>query len=250
MVTTSTSDQMEAASAVAVNNMSVTSLVEANGTSSASMLLLPRITASNSPEYRHRLAEITSRATLSDPLNIVFQQEKTGRATTVTPDLLYVGAKRRIETKVAAGATVVEAANFAAVACWEPPSSNQPPFTEAQFAEMARERPVFAQFARDIQEAKLACLGAHQPYWTLSLMARDPERKDKGAVRAVIEPYVKRAKQEKLPLWLVAGNPRARDVYAYFGFRVVKVIWSYPRERNDGDEGVSTWCMVCNWPVE
>ncbi|OQV09018.1 hypothetical protein CLAIMM_13203 [Cladophialophora immunda] len=245
----STSEKMEA-SATTVNNMSVTSLVDLKGRSLVSTQSLPRTTASQSPEYRHQLAEITSRATLSDPLNIVFQQEKTGRATAVTPDLLYMAAKRRIETKVAAGASVVEAANFAAVACWEPPSSNLAPFTEAQFAEMARERPVFAQFARDIQGAKLACLGPDQPYWTLSLMARDPERKDKGAVRAVIEPYVNRAKEERVPLWLVAGNPRARDVYAYFGFRVVKVIWSYPRDRHEGDEGVSTWCMVCNWPVE
>ncbi|KIX93832.1 uncharacterized protein Z520_10457 [Fonsecaea multimorphosa CBS 102226] len=244
-----TSEKMEA-SAVTVNSASATSLVDLKGRSAVPMQSLPPTTASQSPEYCHRLADISSRATVSEPLNIVFQQEKTGRATAVTPELLYTGAKGRIETKVAAGAWVVEAANFAAVACWEPPSSNVPPFTEAQFAEMARERPVFAQFARDIQAARLASLGPDQPYWTLSLMARDPQRKDKGAVRAVIEPYIKRAKEEKLPLWLVAGNTRARDIYAYFGFRVVKLIWSYPRDRKEGDEGVPTWCMVCNWPVE
>ena len=61
---------------------------------------------------------------------------------------------------------------------------------------------------------------------------------------------MKRAKEEQVPIWLIAGNARARDVYAYFGFRTVRVILSYPRERKEGDEAVSTWCMVCNWPVE
>ncbi|OAP62148.1 hypothetical protein AYL99_04351 [Fonsecaea erecta] len=244
-----TSEKMEASTAT-VNNVSVTSLVDLKGRSSIPTQSLPRTTSSQSPEYRHQLAEISSRATLGEPLNIAFQQEKTGRATAVTPDLLYIGAKGRIETKVAAGASVVEAANFAAVACWEPPSSTPQPFTEAQFAEMARERPVFAQFARDIQDARLDCLGPSQPYWTLSMMARDPKRKDKGAVRAVIEPYINRAKEEKVPLWLVAGNERARDIYAYFGFRVVRAIYSYPGDSKEGDGVVVSWCMVCNWPVE
>lgn len=263
---TTTGDKMDAA-VLTVTNVSVTSLSTADDTSatstpgsnSSSTQSIPVATISQSAEYRHRLAEITARATVTDPLNIVFQQEKTGKAVPVTPDLLYLAAKTRIDTKVAAGASVAEACNFAAVACWEPPVANPPQFTEAHFHEMAQTRPVFADFVREIQRTRLACLGADQPHWMLSLMARDPERKDKGAVRAVIEPFVARAKTERVPLWLVAGNPRARDVYAYFGFRVVHVIWSYPRasEQKKGEggsdgkeEGVPTWCMVCNWPVE
>ena len=210
----------------------------------------PRITTSQSEEYRHRLADVTSRASLLDPLNIILQQEKTGEPTPVTPDLLYKAAKGRIDVKVAAGSSVVEAGNFAAVACWEPPEAVPADLPDKHFEEIAKERPVFAKFVRDIQDARLACLGKGQKFWLLSLMARDPERKDKGAVRAVIEPYVAKAKAERLPLWLVAGNPRARDVYAYFGFRVVQNILSYPKDRKGWEEGVSTWCMVCNWPVE
>jgi RimJ/RimL family protein N-acetyltransferase len=62
-------------------------------------------------------------------------------------------------------------------------------------------------------------------------------------VRAIIEPLVERSKVERVPIWCVAGNDRARDVYAYFGFKVVKLIYS-------GEERVRTWCMVCNWPIE
>ncbi|KIX07562.1 uncharacterized protein Z518_02215 [Rhinocladiella mackenziei CBS 650.93] len=240
-----------AASATTGANISVTSLATGNGASSSSSTpSLPRVTTSQSSEYCHRLADIVSRASVADPLNIVFQQEKTGQSTAVTSDLLYTAAKDRVDTKVAGGALVVEAAEFAAVACWEPPSAIPPLLTDSKLQAMALERPVFTEFVRDVQDARLACLGEGQLYWSLSLMARDPERKDKGAVRAVIEPYVKRAKAEGLPLWLVAGNPRARDVYAYFGFRVVHTIISYPRDRTEGDEGVPTWCMVCNWPVE
>lgn len=234
-------------------NISVTSLAISNdgtGTPNSSTPLLPRVTASQSPGYAHRLAEVNSRATLTDPLNILFQQDKTGRTTPTTPALLYLAAKRRVDTKITAGAVVVEAGDFAAVACWEPPSAAAPPLSDEQIEEIARERHVFAQFVRDIQRAKLACLGPGQPHWTLSLMARDPDRKTKGAVRAVIEPYVAKAKEEKQPIWLVAGNARARDVYAYFGFRVVETIWSYPKDRGIGDQGVSSWCMVCNWPPE
>ncbi|EXJ96038.1 hypothetical protein A1O1_01164 [Capronia coronata CBS 617.96] len=215
---------------------------------------LPKVTASQSPEHAHRLAEVTSRATLTDPLNILFQQDKTGSATPPTPNLLYKAAKGRMDTKIAAGSFIVEAGDFAAVACWEPPSATPPPLTGEQLDRLEHEKPIFGQFIRDVERIRQACLGPdQQQYWTLSLMARDPERKTKGAVRAVIQPYVARAKQEKMPIWLVAGNARARDVYAYFGFRVVDTIWSYSKEKGDGDEraeGVPSWCMVCNWPPE
>lgn len=233
-------------------NISESTLSNANGWIATPATSLPRTTTSRSSEYRHRLAEITSRATVNDPLNILFQQEKTGRSVQVTPELLYKAGKGRVEAKVAAGAVVVEAADFAAVACWEPPAAVPHPLTEVQLQELAVERPVFAHFARDLLAAKSEYLGAEQPCWVLSLMARDPDRKDKGAVRAVIEPYVARAREEGLPLWLVAGNSRARDVYGYLGFRVVKTIYSSAKDRteDDGQGAVPTYCMVCNWPPD
>jgi len=231
-------------------NISASSLSIADGGLSTSTTPLPRTTASQSSQYCHRLAEIVSRAAVKNSLDILFQQEKTGTTTPVTSELLYHAGKIRVDTKVAAGAFVVEAADFAAVACWEPPSATPPPFTESQLDEMAVKKPVLAQFQRDVHAARMACLGEGQRYWNLSLMARDPNRKDKGAVRAVIERYVARARAEGLPVWLVAANPRARDVYGYFGFRVVETIHLYAKDRREGDgqEGVLTWCMVCNWP--
>lgn len=216
-------------------------------------------TSSTSQAYQHRLAEISSRATVHDPLNVLFQREKTGLLTPVTSTQIYDGCMARIKTKIAAGALIVEAAGFAAVACWEPPHSTPPGVSEEGIQEIARQgRPVFARFLHDMQVAMREVFGDHWRFWSLSLMARDPNRKDKGAVRAVIEPFVARARREGVPLWLVAGNERARDVYAYFGFRVVKVLKSFPSQRiatedglgEDDEQVVETWCMVANWPPE
>ncbi|KAH7390093.1 hypothetical protein BKA64DRAFT_678359 [Cadophora sp. MPI-SDFR-AT-0126] len=200
-----------------------------------------RITSSNTPEYRHKLADISSRATFSDSLNSLFQTERVGPASQLKLQDLYDATLFRIETKVRLGSQIVEADNFAAVACWEPPGAVHPNHSSKELDELGLKRPVYSTFIRDIETARRECLG-EQKCWQLSLMARDPLRTSKGAVRAIIEPYVKRAEEEKVPIWCVAGNERARDVYAYFGFKVVEVVYS-------GPDRVQTWCMVCNWPV-
>ncbi|KAK2605569.1 hypothetical protein N8I77_008398 [Diaporthe amygdali] len=216
------------------------------------------ITTSTSAEYQHLLAEISARATLDGPLNILFQLEKTGPTVPVTASQLYEGCMGRIKTKVEAGSFIVEAADFAAVACWEPPESIGPDRSAESIEELSRERPIFAKFVKEYEEARRQIFGDIRKFWVLSLMARDPQRTDKGAVRAVIEPFVAQARRDGVPLWLVAGNERARDVYGYFGFRVVKVLMSFPTERMKAEgglsqelqKGVPTWCMAANWPPE
>lgn len=209
-------------------------------------------------EYQHRISEISARAVLHDPLNNLFQREKTGRDVPVTASQLYEGCIARTRTKIAAGAFIVEAAGFAAVACWEPPESIGPDRSDEVIEEISREKPIFGRFLKEYEEARREAFGDLRRFWVLSLMARDPERTDKGAVRAVIEPFVAKAREDGVPLWLVAGNERARNVYEYFGFRVVKVLRSSATEQMKGEgrlcekdrEGVSTWCMVANWPPQ
>lgn len=246
-------------------NISVTSIAKDRDATPAqqqqrSSYVPPSTTTSTSEEYRHRLADIYSRASVGDPLIVMFEQDKDASITRagVTAALVRKACEARIERKVKLGSLIVEAGDFAAVACWEPPAATPPLATESELEEIARQRPAFAQFTRDLQRARLEVLGPEQRYWSLSLMARDPERMDRGVVRAVIEPFVKRAKEEdRVPLWLTAANTRARDVYAYFGFRVVRFIESFPRggriqEGEGGAEGggVPSWVMVCNWPPE
>ncbi|KAK5049404.1 hypothetical protein LTR84_004333 [Exophiala bonariae] len=209
----------------------------------------PSTTISTSADYRYRLADIYARASVQDPLIIMFEQDKDPSVMSVTAALVRKACEGRIERKVNLGSLIVEAANFAAVACWEPPSATPSLLTTEELEVIAQQRPTFAQFTRDIQSARIEILGPETKYWSLSLMARDPDRKDRGAVRAVIEPFVARAKEEGVPLWLTAANTRARDVYQYFGFRVVRYIESFPQGQKQGEGGgVPSWVMVCNWP--
>lgn len=71
-----------------------------------------------------------------------------------------------------------------------------------------------------------------------------------GAVRGVIEPFLHKAREENLPVWLEATNSHARDVYKYFGFKVVEEVriglgivneegWA-----QEGGEGVLMWGML------
>ncbi|PVH86397.1 hypothetical protein DL98DRAFT_510996 [Cadophora sp. DSE1049] len=142
----------------------------------------PRITSSNSPEYRHKLADISSRATFSDSLNSLFQTERVGPVSQVKLQDLYDATLFRIETKVQLGSQIVEADNFAAVACWEPPGAVHPNHSAEELRELALKRPVYSGFIRDIEAARTECLG-EQKCWQLSLMARDPLRTSKGACR-------------------------------------------------------------------
>jgi hypothetical protein len=174
---------------------------------------------------------------------MLFQREKTGSSAQVTFESIYESSLLRMETKVQFGSTIVEADNFAAVACWEPPRVVHRNQSVEELEELEKERLIYADFIRNSEDEKEECLGEAQKCWQFSLMARDPLRASKGAVRAIIELFVVRSKEERVPIWCVAGNERARDVYAYFGFQVVKVVYS-------GEDKVRTWCMVYNWPIE
>lgn len=82
-------------------------------------------------------------------------------------------------------------------------------------------------------------------YWKLSMTSRDPAVQPPvpGAVRAVIEPYVKRwVEEDSMPaIWLEAGGPRARDVYQWLGFRAVDEIHL---GHDAQGEPIIVWCMI------
>lgn len=71
-----------------------------------------------------------------------------------------------------------------------------------------------------------------------------------GVIRAVIEPYLQKAQDADLPVWLEATNEHARDVYAHFGFKVVEevVIGEGSIDRNGnlvkGGKGVIIYGML------
>lgn len=90
-------------------------------------------------------------------------------------------------------------------------------------------------------------------------MVRDPSIQPpvKGAVRAVIEPYLRKAEEDGLPIWIEAGSARAKDVYGYMGFELLDEMRSgagtlrsdgYPAVDGEDAPGVPTWFMIYNRP--
>ena len=71
-----------------------------------------------------------------------------------------------------------------------------------------------------------------------------------GLVRALITPYLEKAKEEGVPAWLEATTPHSRDVYAHLGFREVEQIkigeGKADRTGNAvaGGEGITIYCMI------
>jgi hypothetical protein len=79
-----------------------------------------------------------------------------------------------------------------------------------------------------------------------------------GAVRALVSPFLDRARAEKVPVWLEATNEHARDVYAHLGFTFVEEFRSgkgvvnsegWVQENGEG-EGVVIYAMIFGFEEE
>jgi hypothetical protein len=202
---------------------------------------LPPTTTDTSSAYIANMTTLASRAFATDGFPAMVLRERHNLTTVTRADLARHYAER-INSKIRADAVIIEAGNWAAAAFSEPPkppsdSALDSPETavakadnevlKAEAANLPRS-PVLEDFNAHSKLAKHTHLGPSS-YYYLSLMARDsqdPGRTTKGAVRAVLEPFIARARSEGLPIWLEAGTERARDVYVYFGFKVVDMFVS------------------------
>ncbi|KIX03053.1 uncharacterized protein Z518_06603 [Rhinocladiella mackenziei CBS 650.93] len=107
-----------------------------------------------------------------------------------------------------------------------------------------------AEYREKFDALKQKYLGG-RPHWYLNLIGRLPSRREeKGAIRGLIEPFLQKACEENLPVWLEATNRHAKEVYSYFGFRVAEevrigkgVVNAEGWVQADG-EGVLLWGMV------
>lgn len=189
-----------------------------------------------------RFAQVNAAAGLLDDFTLLTNSEKLNiPVTSITTAHLLAGNVARIEQKSANGAIMVEAGNFAAVACWEPPSCTAA--MEAEGGDLSfpalPARPMMRSFVYEAAIWRRKAVRGRR-YWHLSLMGRDPGRRDvRGAVRSVLEAGIWWAQRDQLPIWLEAGNQRAREVYAAFGFRELGVTWH-------GKEGarLPIWMMI------
>jgi hypothetical protein len=102
------------------------------------------------------------------------------------------------------------------------------------------------------EAAKRRRLG-NSPYWYLFMIGRDNSSHAKGPVSPrLILPFVQRAKEEGIPVWLEATSLHSKNVYEKLGFKVVEELkvgrGSSDRKGNlvDGGEGVSMWTMIAD----
>ena len=90
-----------------------------------------------------------------------------------------------------------------------------------------------------------------KPHWHLNFLARDPAKANiRGAISAVMLPFLERAREEGVPVWLEATYPHAVAIYEHYGFRVCEEVVvgagkvgpdGWPKE---GGEGVRAWGMI------
>lgn len=187
------------------------------------------------------IASVNAAAGLSDPFTNLLNREKHGTSD-ITFEMAYRNNYARIYNKLNDGAIMVESGNFAAVACWAPPAATAK--MEVDDGDLSFEafsqRPIMQRCLREWANVRRKCLGQRE-YWYMTLMARDPEQRAvKGAVRQVIEIGIRWADQDNKPIWLEAGNTRARDIYAAFGFQEQAITW----HGGGGGTGVPIWSMI------
>ena len=179
---------------------------------------LPPITSNTSHSYVANLNDLTSRPFFAEPLVLFFIYERLG-VTAISNDDIAAHFTERITRMIKNGGTIVESGGWAAAAMWEPPSEKErgpPPASPS--------RPISAKFHQNIAMAKRKHMGQDAKYYRVSMMARAPGRTEKGAIRAIIEPYVQKASEEGVFIWVEAGNGRAREIFEYFGFKLVEVL--------------------------
>lgn len=156
------------------------------------------------------------------------------------------------------GSEVVEAGDFSALAVWETTAYRGLAFTDA----IKDVGPIRSQWRNAVARLKEQSIGLEtkadgsqglKPFYHLGFLVRNPNVDSvPGAISAVVRPWLARAEQECVPVWLEATYPHARDIYLHFGFRVVETIFIGQGSRSaegwpaTGEEatGVQAWMMI------
>jgi ribosomal protein S18 acetylase RimI-like enzyme len=90
------------------------------------------------------------------------------------------------------------------------------------------------------------------PYWYLFVIGRDPSHRGDPVAPRLILPFVQKAKEKEVPLWLEATSERSKRAYEKLGFKVVEEmkIGKGQCDSNGnlvvGGEGLSMWAMICD----
>ncbi|KIV88030.1 hypothetical protein, variant [Exophiala mesophila] len=208
--------------------------------------LSPFPQSSRLPDRKSRFAQVIAEAFYNDPLNRWLRlgdESKPDNPKLQNPQLALDHWLPLVRGRADNGGVLVQTYDWAAVALWLPPGIQKPPYTTTHRG--------ILEYRDKFDALKAKTLG-DRSYWYLNLIARSPSRADKGAIRGVIDPFIEKARQQEVPLWLEAISEHARDVYAHLGFRVVETVVIGAGAINeqgwveDGGSGVKCWGMVAN----
>jgi len=169
------------------------------------------------------------------------------------------------------GGALVEAGDASAVALWELPYSSDNATTTSPSSGSTDKNPeemkptegvlspVKKEWKEVVRRAKEKHIGINKsrsewrinPHYHLDFLARNPHvPRVEGALSAVVLPFLGRAEQDELNVWLEATSPDIVPLYEYFGFRVVEEItvgvgtFDGHGKAKEGGEGVKAWLML------
>jgi hypothetical protein len=217
---------------------------------------LPKMTVGTSEGYIEKMASVVSHAMLPSVIWALFFGSGTvGTNSDAWSDeerlqAYHSTVKQFLLPRAGTGAFIAEAGDFSACASWWPPGSHQQPkdlppqedlheSLEQQRQEGKGPSKLLAAFEREIQKVKTELIWSRygQEFWHLALLARDPRKKPalRGAVRAVLQPFIHQAAAEGKSIWLTTTSEHARDIYLHFGWQVVRTVTV---------EGHNQWCMI------
>jgi len=145
------------------------------------------------------------------------------------------------------GAEVVQAGDFSAVAIWIPPNVDHPPPNNPDKPDPRMEA-LKAQYKAATEKHF-----KDKPFWELMFLARDPSKQTKGAVSAIVKPFLQRAQKERIPAVLFCIAEHAKEVYHHFGFKVLETIpvgvgvVNKDNVEDENGEGITTYLMAYNY---
>lgn len=149
------------------------------------------------------------------------------------------------------GATLICSPSIAApsaMAVWEPPNFNGTPFDQVR----TLPGPILREWQVHTERMRSEYIGS-RPFYHLGFLGRNPDPSVpplKGAVSAIVVPFLERAREEGVPAWLEATSEAAVQIYEHFGFRVCEVVRmgvgrvsekGWPME---GGKGERAWGMI------
>ncbi|KAF7519303.1 hypothetical protein G7054_g13133 [Neopestalotiopsis clavispora] len=199
-------------------------------------------------ELEQGVADVISRSFSTSALSSFFLRtpESTWPTNQIPFELVYDYFKDSVPKKVRLGAELSEAENFAAAAVWFPPEVTDLGEHEDDDDDESERISVFASQSKAIREKYLQ----GRKFWFLNLIGRAPGRTEKGVVRALIVPYLERAREAGVPAWLEAVDEHSRDIYAHFGFKVVETfnagVGEFGPDGNfqENGLGIPVYCML------